>query len=248
MTKKILVIKVGTSTLLGKNEQPSFIFSKLAKELTRLRNQYDIALVSSGAIGFGIRVLGLSDRPSELSELQALSCIGQPKLIAHWQHAFATIAVGQALATNHELEDKSEEKKLIQATRSLWGYGAIPIFNENDALADEEIKVGDNDRLAAHIATKLKASSLILLSDVAGVYKDFGNQNQTLLKQVHVREAKAYAKLGSSLHGTGGLGTKINAAEIAGSAGIRTYLASAHEPDAINRILKGEVGTQFVVE
>lgn len=248
MVKKILVIKVGTSILLGENERPSSIFNKLAEEVAALHGRYDIALVSSGAIGFGIRTLGLRNRPSKLGELQALSCIGQPKLMAHWQGAFKKVAIGQALATAHELDDKSEEKKLIQATRALWTYGAIPIFNENDALADEQIKVGDNDTLAAHIAAKLKASSLILLSDVSGVYKDFGSNNQTLLRKVSVREAKTYTKLGSSAHGTGGLNTKINAAEIAGSGGVTTYLAGAHEADAINRILKGEVGTQFVVE
>ncbi len=248
MVRKILIIKVGTSILLGEDERPSSIFNKLAEEVAALHGKYDIALVSSGAIGFGIRTLRLRNRPSEPSELQALSCIGQPKLMAHWQSAFKKVAIGQALATTHELDDKGEEKKLIQATRALWTYGAVPIFNENDALADEQIKVGDNDTLAAHIAVKLKASCLILLSDVAGVYKAFDSNNQTLLRKVLVHEAKTYVKRGSSRHGTGGLGTKINAAEIAGSAGIVTYLAGAHEADAINRILKGEVGTQFVVE
>lgn len=248
MAKKILVVKIGTSTLLGKNEQPSGMFNKLAGDLTSLRTTYNIALVSSGAIGFGARVLRQKVRPAELDKLQALSCIGQPKLMAHWQRAFKEVIVGQALATSHELDDKSEEKKLVKATHALWNYDSIPIFNENDALADEQIKVGDNDTLAAHIAVKLKAASLIFLSDIDGVYENFKGNDQILLREVSLDNAKSHIHLQSSAHGTGGLATKSTAAEIAGKAGISTYLANAHEPNVIRRSLKGEIGTRFVVE
>lgn len=247
MNKKTLVIKVGTSTLLGQNEQPSEVFIKVSEDITLLKDQYNIALVSSGAIGFGVRLLGQKDRPKESNKLQALSCIGQPKLMAYWQKAFDPVIVGQALTTNHELKDKSEEKKLINATHALWSYGAIPIFNENDALADNEIKVGDNDSLAAHIALHLDASALILLSDVEGIYKNFGEKNQKLLHEVTVSDAKKYIDLKNSTYGTGGLATKIKAAQIMHTHKAPTYLASAWQDRSVSRAISGEIGTKFVV-
>lgn len=247
MNKNTLVIKVGTSTLLGENEQPSSVFMNIAKDISFIKDSFNIVLVSSGAIGFGVRLLGQKKRPMALDKLQALSCIGQPALMAHWQKAFGDVVLGQALTTNHELEDKSEEKKLIKATHALWGYGTVPIFNENDALADTEIKVGDNDSLAAHIARHLNADALVLLSDIEGVYENFGKKNQRLLREITLSQAEKHVDQKNSAHGTGGLATKIKAAQLMQTQGAPTYLASAWQPLPVSRVLKGEIGTKFVV-
>lgn len=233
--------------MLGQDERPSNAFVTIANDLRGLNSSFNIALVCSGAIGFGVRFLGQKDRPSDPAKLQALSCIGQPILMAHWQKAFGEVVVGQALTTNHELKDKNEEKKLLTAAHALWEYGVIPIFNENDALADEEIKVGDNDSLAAHIALHLKADALVLLSDVEGIYQNFGSADQRLLRQVTTKQAHQHASAEKSSYGTGGLTTKITAAEIAQAENISTYLANAWQENPVSRTLSGEIGTKFVV-
>lgn len=243
-----IVIKVGTSSLLGKKEQPSAVFEKIASEIKILQSSYNIVLVTSGAIGFGVRELDLDSRPNDAKALQALSCVGQTSLMNYWHKAFNPLRVGQILVTGRELVDAVEEERLKSALSSLWGIGAIPIANENDALTDAQTIVGDNDTLAAHLAVHIEASTLVLLSDVNGVYQDFNTDGQVILRKVTTKIAKEHVTSSGIGFGTGGLTTKIQAAEIAGEAGVKVFLIDAREENAISSAMRGDNGTEFVVQ
>ena len=244
--KPVLVVKVGTSTLLDDTEQPSVTFGYVAKSIVGLRQMYDVLLVSSGAIGFGVRQLGLGARPTELRQLQALSMIGQVGLLRKWREAFDTATIGQVLVTRHDLEESSTSNLLQESVESLWAYDAIPILNENDAVSFEEISFGDNDKLAAEVAAVLGAKQLVLLTDQDGIQADFGTPAQRRLDRATVSEAATYIQSTKSFLGKGGASSKIQAARIALDAGIAVCIAQASTPGAIETALSGAGGTTIV--
>lgn len=247
MPKPILVVKVGTSTLLSTHDQPtSATFGHVAESIRTLHDTYDIVLVTSGAIGFGVRQLQLDGRPTELHQLQALSMIGQVGLLRKWREAFDDITIGQVLVTRHDLERSATTRPFAASVRSVWGYGAQPIVNENDAVSTEEISFGDNDQLAAEVAAVLGAEQLVILTDQDGIQAEFGTANQRRLETIHIDEIDEHIQPVKSLLGKGGASSKVRAARIALRSGVAVYIAHAEQPGAIEAVLSGKSGTKVV--
>lgn len=243
---KTLVIKVGTSTLLGTDELPSTTFEHVATSIRQLRQQYNIVLVTSGAIGFGVRQTGLDERPRDLHQLQALSMIGQVGLLRRWREAFGDMTVGQVLVTRQDLERTTTAGLFRDSVASVWGYDALPIVNENDAVSTEEISFGDNDRLAAEVAAVLGAERLVMLTDQDGIQAAFGTADQRRLEQVHIDKVDEHIHATKSAHGKGGATSKVQAARIALEAGVSVYIAHAATENAIEDALLGKVGTRII--
>lgn len=246
MTKQIIVVKVGTSTLLGTHEQPSTTFEYVAESIRELQKQYDVLLVTSGAIGFGVRQLSLSTRPNEIHQLQALSMIGQVGLLRRWREAFEGITVGQVLVTRQDLERATTAGLFRESVRSVWQYGALPIVNENDAVSTEEISFGDNDRLAAEVAAALGAEKLIMLTDQDGIQGAFGTDDQRRLESVRIDEVDTHIHATKSVFGTGGASSKVQAARIALAANTEVYIAHAGHRGSTESVLSGKSGTKIV--
>ncbi len=246
MANDILVVKVGTSTLLGSHEEPSRTFEYVANSVIDLSSQYRIVLVTSGAIGFGVTQLGLSGRPHEIRKLQALSMIGQVGLLRKWREAFDGVTTGQVLVTRNELRDETTGLAFRESIEQVWEYGAIPIVNENDAVSNEEISFGDNDRLAAEVAISLKAKSLVMLTDQNGIQAGFGTDSQYRLEVVSIDDVSTHILPSKSVMGKGGASSKVIAASLAVNSGIDVFIAHAAERGAVEEALSGKMGTKIV--
>lgn len=244
--RKILVVKVGTSTLLGKDEQPSSTFEYVAESIMRLQETYNVALVTSGAIGFGVTRLGLTARPESLEKLQALSMIGQVGLLRQWREAFGDTTLGQVLITRRDLEKDSTAQSFLNSVEEMWHYGGMPIINENDAVSTEEISFGDNDRLAAEIADVLGAEVLMLLTDQNGIQANYETSEQHRLETATVKEALEHVQPVKSIFGRGGASSKLQAAQLALDAGCTVYISHAGLQGSIEDTLTGKVGTKLV--
>ncbi|WP_195283637.1 glutamate 5-kinase [Harryflintia acetispora] len=249
-----IVVKVGTSTLT----HPSGLINirrieQFVKVLADLKNMgKEIVLVTSGAIGVGVGKLGLKERPSDTRSKQAAAAIGQCELMYIYDRQFSEYnhVISQVLLTRDVVEDERRCALCRNTFSRLLEYGVVPVVNENDTVAVEEIEFGDNDTLSAVVATLCDADLLIILSDIDGLYTDNPrtNPNATLIRAV--TEIDDYilsvAHGAGSARGTGGMITKIHAAEVAGEAGIDTVVMSGTDPALIYRLLEGEsVGTRF---
>ena len=244
--KEILVVKVGTSTLLSTHEAPSKSFDHIAASICELTGEYRIVLVTSGAIGFGVVQLGLNERPHEASRLQALSMIGQVGLLHRWREAFEGITIGQVLLTQHDMVTASTRESFCASVEELWAYGAVPIVNENDATSNEEITFGDNDQLAAEVAAALGAKRLVLLTDQDGIQAGFGTTSQRRLDVVSINEVDAHILPVKSALGKGGASSKVLAARRALSAGVEVVVAHAATERSLQAALAGQAGTKIV--
>ena len=246
MDRDILVVKVGTSTLLDREEQPSETFERVAASIRALSEQYAVILVTSGAIGFGVTQLGLDSRPSKVHQLQALSMIGQVGLLRRWREAFDGMTIGQVLVTRRDLEVDATAELFCASVQSVWSYGAIPIVNENDAVSTEEISFGDNDRLAAEVAIALDASKLVILTDQDGIQTAFGTDKQMRLKKISIDEVDRHIQPMKSSLGKGGASSKVQAARLALNAGAGVFVAHAGHQESIEGVLSGQSGTKIV--
>ena len=250
-----LVIKIGTSSLT----QPDTGFlalatlAQLVETLSQLRGKgYQVILVSSGAVGVGCARLGLTDRPQSIAMKQAVAAVGQGRLMRVYDDLFSTLQqpIAQVLLTRSDLERRSSYVNAYRTFRQLLKLGVIPIVNENDTLAIEEIKFGDNDTLSARVASLVKADWLFLLTDVAQLYSadPRSNPDAQPISMVDNIADLVNVEVGDrgSNWGTGGMITKIEAARIATAAGIRTVITEGRSPQNIIKILQGEpIGTQF---
>lgn len=239
----ITIVKIGTSSVLVGDK----LLKRFAREITSLAKSRKVVLVTSGAIGFGMSQCNITKRPNNEGMLQVLSCMGQVGLMRMWQQVFYRQQVGQILITRRELNDPIEESRLNSTIRHMWSIGVIPIINENDALSSEEIRIGDNDCLAAYVAKYLHADELIILSDVNGVYKNFATKNQILMKSVYLQDAQEMIVNKNSQFGTGGLETKLLAASIAGEK-VVTYIANARANMVVTKVLEGRAGTKILLQ
>jgi len=244
--KPVLVIKIGTHALLGKHEIPRTIFDAVARDITSLTSHYRIILVTSGAIGFGVRALKLESRPEGMSQLQALAMIGQTGLLRHWREAFGHTPIGQVLVTRHDLAALDAAQTLWGSIEAVWAYGAIPVVNENDAVSYDEISFGDNDQLAAEIASAVHASHLILLTDQDGIQSDFGTDHQRRIDVVNVNDIDRHIAPTKSDLGKGGFASKVVAATLALAAEVDVYVGRIDETRGIADILSGKSGTRIV--
>ena len=249
-----VVVKVGTSTLAHKTGMLNlYRIDHLLRELADLMNEgREIILVSSGAIAAGLSKLGLAKKPDSIPEKQAVAAIGQGVLMHIYEKFFAEYGktIGQVLLTKENAVRHHQYRHSRDALLALLAMGAVPVINENDAVAVDEIKIGDNDNLSAMVATLVDADALIILSDIEGLYtaNPATHPEAELIHEIpeitpEVIEMAGGA--GSSL-GTGGMATKLQAAQVAMSAGVNMVIASGSEEGVLRRILKGEeVGTVF---
>lgn len=246
---KRIVIKIGSKSLSGD------AWTHLAEEVSALIQGggsasksagKSVVIVSSGAIALGVVKLGLKGRPKDMAWLQAAAAAGQSILMQRYEEAFGKLgmAVAQVLLTHADLADRTRTNNARNALSALLEAGAVPIINENDAVAVDEIKFGDNDQLAAMVTPLCDADLLILLSDVEGLL-DREGKRVPLVRSV-AREARPLAGASTSGVGTGGMASKVEAARRATLAGANVVIAAARAPHIISRVLAGEdVGTLF---
>lgn len=237
-----VVIKIGSKSLSGD------AWERLADEVAevRLGHKRSVILVSSGAIALGVSKLGLKSRPKDMAWLQAAAAAGQSVLMQRYEEAFGKrgMMVAQVLLTHADLADRTRSNNARGALEALLEAGAVPIINENDAVAVEEIKFGDNDQLASMVTPLCGADLLFLLSDVEGLLDKEGKR-VPFVRSV-AREARPLAGASTSGVGTGGMASKVEAARRATLAGADVVIAAAREARVVARILAGEnLGTMF---
>ncbi|WP_078508481.1 glutamate 5-kinase [Streptomyces zinciresistens] len=247
-----VVVKVGSSSLTTASggldaDRVDALVDVLAK--SRSGGEREVVLVSSGAIAAGLAPLGLRRRPKDLARQQAAASVGQGLLVARYTASFARhgVRVGQILLTSDDMSRRAHHRNASRTLDKLLAMGAFPIVNENDTVATDEIRFGDNDRLAALVAHLVRADLLVLLSDVDGVYDgDPSRPGTSRIAQVRTPADLAGVDVGSAGRagvGTGGMVTKVEAAAIAAAAGIPVVLTSAvHAADALSG---GDTGTYF---
>lgn len=251
---KRIVFKVGTSTLTYKTGKLNLHhLAALVRVLSDLRNAgLEVVLVTSGAIGVGVGKLGLVDKPQDTPGRQAAATIGQCELMFIYDKLFGEYGntVGQLLITKSDVDDDLRRDNLVNTFEQLFAFGVIPIINENDSVAVDEIVYGDNDCLSAIVAKLIGADVLIILSDVAGLYDVDPTENAQarlipVVEKIDDDILNLAGGAGSDF-GTGGMITKIHAAEIATAAGINVVITDGSNPTDIYKILAGEqVGTMF---
>ena len=252
-----IVVKVGTSTLTYDSGKINIKkIEALVRVLSDLRNEgRDIILVTSGAIGVGAAKMGRSDKPKALPHKQAMAAIGQCELMYLYDKLFSEYnnTVAQVLLTFDVVENPLKKQNAQNTFETLMEYNVIPIVNENDTVATEEVEFGDNDTLSAIVAKIVDADLLVILSDIDGLYdknpKD--NKDAKLIGEVYEinDEIKALAGGAGSNRGTGGMVTKIRAAQIAGESGIDMIIINGNEPKNIYDILANKKhGTVFYAD
>ncbi len=250
-----IVIKLGTSTLAHKTGRLNIRrVEELCKVISDLKNAgNEIIIVSSGAIGMGVGKLSLSERPTDIPTKQAAAAVGQCELMYTYDKLFSEYnhTVAQILITGEDIEHTDRCNNFENTMRRLLELGAIPIINENDSIATNEIVIGDNDTLGAIVATTLNADLLILLSDIDGLFTADPRKNKDAVLLHTVNEITPEIEsmtggAGSSL-GTGGMATKINAAKIANEKGVDMIIANGSDPDILYDIIDGkDIGTRFI--
>ena len=262
-----IVVKIGTSCLTRDNTVDTGYVQRISDQIHRLlkdkqdvqepRAQRRVLMVTSGAIGMGAGEIGITSRISRINMRQACAAIGQPLLMQEYRQAFGRhgINVAQVLLTADVLANRKSYLNLRNAVETLLSLGIVPIFNENDSIATDEIgsAFGDNDTLSAYIASKIDADLLIMLSDVDALYDSDPrvNSGAVPIHMVDVITAKIEQNAGSagSTFATGGMATKIQAVKIAKKAGCQVVLAEGREEHIIDRIMRGdEVGTLFLAD
>ncbi|MFA5069036.1 MAG: glutamate 5-kinase [Candidatus Omnitrophota bacterium] len=258
MKKDIVVVKVGTA-VLGKRSitarsrlgrlDPVFI-RELARQACILKGMgFHVIIVSSGAIGAGMEAIGLDKRPRDLNRLQACAAIGQGKLMKLYEENFRFHKrhAAQILLTR---EDFSSVKRISNAKKTIISllddYNAVPIINENDTIAAEEIKFGDNDRLSAFVAKTISARLLIMLTNVDGLYEPGSRRLVPVVKKIDKR-IERMAQPSCSCLGRGGMISKIQAAKIAVSSGVTAIIANGRARDVLVNIADNKInGTVFL--
>ncbi len=252
-----IIIKVGTSTLAHATGLLNIRrVEKLCDVMSDLKNAgHELVLVSSGAIGMGVGKLSLPGRPADIPTKQAAAAVGQCELMYTYDKLFTehNHTVAQILITGADLQNEERRGNFHNTMYRLLELGALPIINENDSVATEEIVIGDNDTLGAIVATNVQADLLILLSDIDGLYTGDPrtDANAKLLPVVEAITPEIVAMTGGagSKLGIGGMHTKLHAAEIATEAGIPMVIANGQDPTVLYDIVAGEpVGTRFVAK
>lgn len=243
-----IVVKVGTNAITDSQGRLDHnVVSDLASQIaTLIARGVAVTLVASGAIGAGIAELDLPGRPKTMPLLQATAAVGQGQLMRFFHDVFATfgLKVGQVLVSRDAFEDRARYLNIRNTLRALNQLKAVAIINENDAVAVEEIRFGDNDIIAAHVANMLGADMLVLLSSVDGVLKD--GRTVEMIDEVNDTTLALATKQRSKL-GSGGMGSKMSAAGMVSTAGAVVVIANSRTPGVLTRLLAAEkVGTVFV--
>ncbi|MBS0848826.1 glutamate 5-kinase [Citrobacter sp. JGM124] len=252
-----LVVKLGTSVLTGGSRRLNRAhIVELVRQCAQLHaNGHRIVIVTSGAIAAGREHLNYPELPATIASKQLLAAVGQSRLIQLWEQLFSIygIHVGQMLLTRADMEDRERFLNAQDTLHALLNNSIVPVINENDAVATTEIKVGDNDNLSALVAILADADKLLLLTDQQGLYTadPRSNPDAELITDVHVIDDALRAIAGDSVSGlgTGGMGTKLQAANVACRAGIDVVIAAGSKPGVISDVAQGiPVGTCFHAE
>ena len=253
-----IVVKVGTSTLTYPTGKLNIRgIERLVRCIADLHNRgYEMVLVSSGAIAVGAAKMRLPERPQELRMKQAAAAVGQCELMHVYDKIFAEYGINtaQILLTTEDTEDETRRHNVHNTFDALLETKSLPIVNENDTVAVDELEgrnFGDNDTLSAIVASIINADVLMILTDIDGVYdknpKAYPDAKRLSVIEKIDDEVRAMAGGAGSARGTGGMATKIRAAEIAGRANIPTYILSGEDPENLYRIFDGEdIGTVFM--
>ena len=255
---KTIVVKVGTNLLSSKTGIDNDRIRDIADQVARLRAQgYNVILVSSGAIGMGAKALKHDNPVKHIPLRQACAAIGNPLLMTAYQHAFAkhNMLCGQVLITRNVLNNRTGYNNMRAAVSTLLQLGVVPVFNENDVVSTSEINnvFGDNDRMSAYVASKIDADLLVLLTDIDGVYTGNPKSESSAVRLTEIDEITdeifGYAKGAGSTFSTGGMRTKLLAAQIAQKGGCGTLIISGYEKDSLVRAISGEeIGTYILPE
>ena len=254
---KTVVVKIGTSTLTYENGKLNLRrIEYLCRTLSDLQNSgRRIVLVSSGAIGVGVGKLGLARRPDETAKKQALAAVGQCELMFIYDKFFGEYHqnVAQVLLTADVTARENSRTNVVNTFSELLSMGIIPIVNENDTVAVDELEghnFGDNDTLSAIVATLVDADALVILTDIDGLYdknpKTCPDAKRIPLVRAITDEVRAMAGGAGSSRGTGGMATKIRAAQVAAESHIPTVILAGDDPENLYRVFEGEdIGTVF---
>lgn len=247
-----IAVKIGTSSLTHSNGKMNLHFiEELVAVLCELKNQgKNIVLVSSGAIGVGVSKLRLEKRPDDIKTKQATAAVGQCQLMSIYDRFFSLYGqdVAQILITKYIIDNEKSKINAKNTLEELFKMNVVPIVNENDVISTEEIEFGDNDTLSAHVAKLTNADLLIILTDIDGYYSQNPNENSNakLISEINEITPSIIENAGGAgtSRGTGGMYTKLLAAEIAMQKNIATVIASGKDPKIIYDIVEGkEVGT-----
>ena len=252
-----IVIKIGTSTLAHPTGHLNIRrVEELCKVISDIKNAgHQVILVSSGAIGMGVGKLGLTSRPKDIPTKQAAAAVGQCELMYTYDKLFGEYnhTVAQLLITGDDVANENRHQNFRNTLNRLLELGALPILNENDTVATDEIVIGDNDSLAAIVARSVEANLLILLSDIDGLYTADPHKDPSakLIHRVTKLDAQilSLAGVSSSTQGTGGMVTKLHAAEVCMACGCSMVIANGNNPANLYAILDGkQIGTMFKEE
>ena len=248
-----IVVKLGTGILTDNQKQPDLgqMEQLVGQVAAQRKSGKEIVLVSSGAVGAGMGVLGHRKRPQDLAELQACAAVGQSRLMATYEKLFGAygLSVAQLLLTHDDLQHHERHLNARNTLVTLLGHGIVPIINENDVVSFTELKFGDNDKLSALVASLLPADLLVILTTVDGVIEDFGKSNARTLSTIGRIDNAVEGLAGGtdSVTAVGGMASKIEAAKIAVRSGIPLVIASGKKKEALARVIAGEEeGTLFV--
>lgn len=252
-----IVIKIGTSTLAHPTGHLNIRrVEQLCRIMSDIKNAgHELILVSSGAIGMGVGKLGLRERPKDIPSKQAAAAVGQCELMYTYDKLFSEYhhTVAQLLITGDDTASDTRRFNFTNTLNRLLELGALPIINENDTVATDEIVIGDNDTLAAIVARSVHADMLILLSDIDGLYTADPHTHPEAKLLHHVAKIddriREIAGISSSAQGTGGMVTKLHAADICLGCGCKMVIANGNNPGNLYDILEGKpVGTTFSEE
>jgi len=241
--KRPLVVKLGSSLVVDEGGRPrrALLRARAAEIAEIVESGTPVCVVSSGAIALGLRRLGLAKRPASLPRLQAASALGQAALQRAWQDALEPhgLDAAQILLTSAEIGERRAYVNVRSALGALFALGAVPVVNENDATATDEISFGDNDALAAQVAVLVRARLLVLLTSVSGVLRE-----GVLIEDGAAARSAVFGP--GSAHGRGGMESKVGAAELAAGAGIATVIADGTGKGVLTAALAGRAaGTRF---
>ncbi|MGQ0825419.1 MAG: glutamate 5-kinase [Actinomycetota bacterium] len=254
MAGLVAVVKIGTSSITDdRGDLDDGALLKLCADLAAARAAgHHVVLVLSGAIAAGMPALGLEQRPTDIGTLQALAAVGQPRLLERMNAMLSThgIVAGQVLLTPYDFVHRSQYLHARETLQRLLELGVLPIVNENDTVADDEIRYGDNDRLAALVSHLLHAQALVMLTDTAGLYTADPRHDDgaSLIEEIVEVDAALEEVAGGTgtARGSGGMASKLAAAKIAAWSGVRAVIAAASATNVVADALDGKsVGTTF---
>ena len=247
--KKNIVIKIGTTSIIKNNKVDITLLKSLAELIIENKNKFNFVIVTSGAVGLGATKLNYKSRPKSLKRLQVASAVGQIELINQYEKIFKDkkMNIAQVLITKNLIDDREQFVNTTQALNELLSQGIIPVINENDVVATEELKFGDNDRLSAIVSIIVNAEKLIIITNKEGLYNFNPDKNKEAKKIDYIEydsnQLNELIPLSKAGEGMGGFSTKIMASQISGFSGISTHIISWSKSNLSKAISNEKVGT-----